>query len=80
MGATEAAKGRKRGLGGWRSLHPRRGGTSAGPQERTDGSGAVGHMLKMQCRGRDEEGMLQRDQDKTGTELTEGGGLALLSF
>lgn len=39
-------------------------GTSAGPQERAGGSGAVGHILKMQCYGTDKENMFQRDQDR----------------
>lgn len=44
------------------------------------GSGFVGHILKMQRYSRDKEGMCQRDQDKTGTELMLREGLTLLSF
>lgn len=49
MGATEVAKDSNCAQGCWRSLHQRRGGTSAGPQERAGGSGLVGHILTMQC-------------------------------
>lgn len=50
----------------------RGGGTWAGPQERTGGSGVAGHILKVQCYSRHEESMFPRDQDKTGTEFREG--------
>ena len=72
MGATEAAKGRKCALG--RLEMP------SGEKRRDFGytSGenwwvrGCGHFLKVQCYSRDVEGMFQRDQDKTGTEFTEG--------
>lgn len=37
-----------------------------------DGSGVERHILKMQCYSRDNKGVFQRDQDRTGTESYKG--------